>query len=352
MRGQRFDYVLRMAFVNTCVAVVILLLFRRNGGSGFAGWLRDAGVALVLANSVGAPMAFLMPRLGRRLSGAGPVGRWAGLLAAMAAIAIAGSTLSIVLFVGVGYLPPSAFSEWFRGSARASVVFALAFGVAVTLYETMRARLEATTLALRTKERDEAELRRLAAEAQLTSLESRVQPHFLFNTLNSIAALIPQDPQGAERMIGQLASLMRASLDAGAAPLVPLEQELRNVRTYLAIERVRFGDRLRFSVDVADDLGRTLVPVLSLQTLVENAVKYAVSSRRDGASVSVRAETHNAHVKVIVEDDGPGFDAAFIPDHHGLALLRERLRLSLGAPATVDIESRPGCTRAVVTVPR
>jgi LytS/YehU family sensor histidine kinase len=109
----------------------------------------------------------------------------------------------------------------------------------------MRARLEAAELAMRTKERDEAEARRAALEAQLASLESRVQPHFLFNTLNSIASLIPSDPGGAERMTTQLASLLRSSLDAADGALVPLADELRTVRDYLDIERVRFGSRMQ-----------------------------------------------------------------------------------------------------------
>ena len=117
-----------------------------------------------------------------------------------------------------------------------------------------------------------------------------MQPHFLFNTLNSIAALVHDDPAGAERMTGQLASLLRSSLDSTATPLVPLDDELRVVRAYLDIERVRFGDRLRYSVDAAATApAPALVPRMALQTLVENSVKYAVSPRREGASIAVRA---------------------------------------------------------------
>ena len=90
------------------------------------------------------------------------------------------------------------------------------------------------------------------AEAQLASIESRVQPHFLFNTLNSIAALVHDDPAGAERMTGQLAALLRSALDSTATPLVPLDEELRVVRAYLEIERVRFGDRLRYRSNCGD----------------------------------------------------------------------------------------------------
>ena len=123
-----------------------------------------------------------------------------------------------------------------------------------------------------------------------------MQPHFLFNTLNSIAALIPRDPEGAERMTGQLASLMRSSLDSTASSLVPLEQELKIVRDYLDIERVRFGERLRFQIDADGVPGSVMVPRLSLQTLVENSVKYAVSPRREGATVTIRAKkTGSSH---------------------------------------------------------
>ena len=152
--------------------------------------------------------------------------------------------------IAAGVLQWSAFGSLFAGSLRVSFAITLTFGIGMTLYERMRHRADAADLALRTKERDEAEARRLAAEAQLASIESRVQPHFLFNTLNSIAALVHDDPAGAERMTGQLASLLRSALDSTATPLVPLDEELRVVRAYLDIERVRFGDRLRYAIDV------------------------------------------------------------------------------------------------------
>jgi LytS/YehU family sensor histidine kinase len=202
--------------------------------------------------------------------------------------------------------------------------------------------------ALRTKERDEADARRLATEAQLASLESRVQPHFLFNTLNSISALIHEDPAGAERMTGQLAALMRSSLDQ--QPLVTIEDELRTVRNYLEIERVRFGDRLRFALDVPAGTTAVMVPCLSLQTLVENSIKFAVP-RRDGASVAIRAIGSNGHVRLEVEDDGPGFDTSLLREGHGLELLRSRLAMAFGDRAALHIDSRPGRTCIAMDVP-
>jgi LytS/YehU family sensor histidine kinase len=203
---------------------------------------------------------------------------------------------------------------------------------------------------LRTKERDEAEARRVAAEAQLASLEARVDPHFLFNTLNSVAALVRDRPADAERVIEQLASLMRSSLDRRAS-LVPLDEELAMVRSYLEIEHVRFGDRLRFRIDPPTAGGDALVPRLSLQSLVENSVKYAVSPLREGASIAVRAMSREGRLHVEVEDDGPGFDTTVTVDGHGLQLLKTRLAMIFGDRAALVAVSHAGRTIVTLDLP-
>ena len=263
----------------------------------------------------------------------------------MAIVTVAGMFAANVLLYAAGYIPRGRFWEWMFGSLSTALVVSLIIGIAVTAYETMRGQLDDTIVALRTKERDEAEARRLAAEAQLASIESRVQPHFLFNTLNSIAALVHDDPAGAERMTGQLAALLRSALDSTATPLVPLDEELRVVRAYLDIERVRFGDRLRYSVDLGDGAGPKLVPRMALQTLVENSVKYAVSPRRPRRLDRGARERGRRPRPRLVEDDGPGFDAASRPAGHGLDLLAGRLAMLFGDRASLGVESRPGSTR-------
>jgi LytS/YehU family sensor histidine kinase len=209
----------------------------------------------------------------------------------------------------------------------------------------------ATSFVSESKERETADTRRLVAEAQLASLESRVNPHFLFNTLNSIAAMTHTDPQGAERMTHQLASLMRSSLDAASMPLVCLRDEIDLVRNYLAIEHVRFGDRLRYTIDVDEPAAETPVPRLSLQTLAEKSVKYAVSPQRDGACITIRAATNGASTRVELEDDGPGFDPDEERPGHGLALLRARLAMNFPSRARLEVQSRPGRTRVAIVVP-
>ena len=277
---------------------------------------------------------------------------WVAIFVTLVAFGVAGSLVATALGVLFGIVPATRFrAAWYPATLQTSVYFTLAFGISAAAIAEVRARLETTTVALRTKERDEAEARRIAAEARLASLEARVDPHFLFNTLNSIAALVRENPTAAERVIEQLASLMRSSLDRGAA-LVTLEQELAVVRSYLEIERVRFGDRLRFHIATTSSAGQSLVPRMSLQTLAENAIKYAVSPSRDGATVTVSAAATNGTLHLAVEDDGPGFDASQLPDGHGLQLLKSRLTMTFGDRAAFIADSHPGrtCIRLMVPV--
>ncbi len=334
-------------------AAAVLLFFGSVGRWDGSRFLANVGVALLFSTLIGGSMQVLLPRLAPVIfRKARPPLTWMLLVAVMMTIAATGSAVSIAVMVGLGALDAGEFTAFFLNSLRISFAISLTFGIGITLYERMRHRADAAELALRIKERDEAEARSIASEARLASLESRVQPHFLFNTLNSIAALIPQDPAGAERMTGQLASLLRASLDGADSPLVPLHQELRSVRDYLEIERVRFGVRLRFRITVPDGIDRVTVPRFALQTLVENSVKFAVSPRREGGLIDVAADASALQVRLSVTDDGPGFDSATAPEHHGLALLRERLALSFGEQASLEVESRPGQTCVTVTVPR
>jgi two-component system, LytTR family, sensor histidine kinase AlgZ len=343
-----------MTGANVAAALVVTVAF--GGVTLHTPWravFETFAVSLLFSFCIGPALAIAMPRLGpiafTRL--AFPF-NWATMIAAMITIAAAGSLVALVLLTAIGYLRPGRiFVSWLGGSLKISIIVALIFGILVTAYEVMRVQLDAATLALRTKERDEAEARRIAAEAQLASLESRVQPHFLFNALNSIAALIPDDAAGAERMTTQLASLMRSSLATGSPALVPLDDELRVVRDYLDIERVRFGERLRYDIQVTNGAAAALVPRLSLQTLVENSVKYAVSPRREGANIVVTASERDGDLCMRVEDDGPGFDTRDVPPGHGLALLKARLAMVFGDRAALTLQSTPGRTIIAVAVP-
>jgi len=235
---------------------------------------------------------------------------------------------------------------------RINAVLAVVIGIAMTLYETQRSRLDAVTLELRVKELEHEAARRMALAAQLSSLESRLQPHFLFNTLNTISALIQEDPERAERTVERLAALLRFSLDAAERGLVPLAQELRIARDYLEIEKTRLGERLAYTLEVTPGLDQWEVPPFSVQTLVENSVKHAIAPRQRGGRVCVKASTVDGRVVLAVWDDGPGFSSAAITAGHGLDNLRGRLAGRFGERASVEVGQREGGTVVTVSIPR
>jgi sensor histidine kinase YesM len=345
-------YWLRILAVNVTAAVAIIGI--SGGFTPGVTWRtlgRAFGICLVYSNCIGTLLAIGVPRIAVRCPDNRPVTSWGLVLVTL----IVGSTIGTFVATGVlsvfGVVEARLFWKWFNGALTTSIFISLIIGIGVTAYESLRGRLSEATLALRTKERDEADARRLAAEAQLTALENRVQPHFLFNTLNSIAALTHEDPARAERMTTQLASLLRSSLDSQNVPLVPLGDELQTVRNYLEIERVRFGERLRYTIDADDALKDARVPRLAIQTLVENSVKYAISPRREGGSIAVHAAAANGHLRVDVTDDGPGFDASALPEGHGLALLRARLDMLFPRQASLAIDGSPGATSVRIELP-
>jgi sensor histidine kinase YesM len=307
----------------------------------------------IVSTTISSMCAVVLPRLVPFLhSRVGRWTRWLIVIATLVALAGAGSAFAVALLTIVGMVESwNAFVPIWQQTVKIAIFMTLVFGIYTVITEALKSQLDRTTLALRTKERDEAEARRVASEAQLASLESRVNPHFFFNTLNSIAALTREDAARAERMTTQLASLMRSSLSTDATPLVPLEQEAQHVRDYLEIEHVRFGDRLRFDIEIPAEASGILVPRLAVQTIVENSVKYAVSATREGASISISAQRANGRLRLAVTDDGPGFAPAATRDGHGLSLIRARLALLYSGDATLSIQSQPGRTTVTMDLP-
>ncbi len=223
-----------------------------------------------------------------------------------------GGAISVSIFTGWEFW--SELSASFKIALPISFV-ALGFSM---LYETSKARLEAAAVQLKVKELERQRALTLATQAKLSALESRIHPHFLFNALNSVASLIRDDPSRAERLLNQLAALLRFSLDSVKARLVPLDQGLKIVRDYLEIEKARFAGRLRYEIDAPAALLATSVPPLAIQTLIENSVgrpaysgdraarivKYAVAPKRDGGAIWVRVARNDEQVIVSVIDDG------------------------------------------------
>lgn len=226
-------------------------------------------------------------------------------------------------------------------------------GVGMGLYDVQRRRLEAVTAALRERELEHERARKTALEARLASLEARLQPHFMFNTLNAISALIQEDPDEAERTVERLAALLRFSLDATERGVVPLEHELKIVTDYVEIERTRFGSRLDYAIEVAPEAAGSEVLPLTLQPLVENSVKHAIAPRAAGGRLRIEAAVDGDRLRLSVWDDGPGFTADAMRPGHGLDTLRARLAAArFGADASLTVARRNGGTLVTVRLSR
>ena len=203
-------------------------------------------------------------------------------------------------------------------------------------------------------ERERVALRASLAEARARALEYQLNPHFLFNALNTVRALVLDEPEEARRAVTLLSGLLRQTLAAGREATHPFSSELALVRTYLALEALRFDDRLSVRLDVAPEAEAVAVPTLLVQTLVENAVKHGVARRRAGGEVVVIATIDDDdRLALRVENPSPDPSAAPISDGTGtgLANARERLALLFGDAARLDLTVGPETTVAEVSLP-
>jgi len=199
-----------------------------------------------------------------------------------------------------------------------------------------------------------------AREAELRALRAQLNPHFLFNSLNSVNALIGSDPEGARRMCEGLGDFLRRTLALGARETVSLGEELALVERYLGIEQVRFGERLRVERVVEPGATTCRVPPLLLQPLVENAVKHGLEARAEGGTITVVASDLDRECEITIEDDGAGADPdevrralAGMSQSVGLANVDERLRHTFGDEYGLVVETALGAgTRVVVRVPK
>jgi two-component system, LytTR family, sensor kinase len=199
--------------------------------------------------------------------------------------------------------------------------------------------------ASRDRELRASQLETRLIEAQMATLQQQLQPHFLFNTLNTITALIATEPRAAERMVAGLSELLRASLRLADEQEVPLARELDHLRLYVDIQQTRFGDRLAVAMDVDPAVRGALVPSLLLQPLVENAIRHGITPRASGGRISVRASRDADELRLEVRDDGVGaatHDGVLAREGVGLTNTRERLRRLHGARHRFAYESRVG----------
>ena len=223
-------------------------------------------------------------------------------------------------------------------------LLAMIFGLAGMAYDRISMKLEETASKLAEKEVHEQELLRLKTQAELEAIRAKVNPHFLFNTLNSIASLIPEDPVKAEDTVQRLSNLFHYVLSASDTDVVPLEAELDFVRAYLEIEKVRLGERLDYTIETESSLNGTVVPTMLLQPIVENGVKYGIAPQKRGGSVEIRCLRHGDRCVITIADTGKGFDPAATEEGFGIGGVRRRLELHYPGNYEFNIASEDGVT--------
>lgn len=345
------SFVVRTVWIISLSTLLVFLILLSSGH--FRLWQSGISLigSLVYTAFISLPSIFLLTSLSVRCAGRIP--RLLVLMQAFLLIctSTAGTFAGAAVLEGVGIVQRGHY--WFevRAALPFCIVIALIFGLSISTFETLRYNLQDAQLKLRTGQMEQERANKLIAEARLSSLESRIHPHFLFNTLNSIASLIPSDPVRAEDTVGKLASLLRFSLNASHASLVPLNRELRIVRDYLEIEQTRFGSRLQYEMSIPAEIMEAKIPPLALQTVVENSVKHVVAQRPQGAIIEVIGTIDSGCIRLTVLDNGPGFSLDAITPDHGLGNLISRMELLYGDSGQLTVSRVDDKTSVSLTFP-
>ncbi len=233
-----------------------------------------------------------------------------------------------------------------------NIIAGLFFGSAIVAYFNLKERMARVVKELAEKEVNEQKLLQSKTRAELEALRARINPHFLFNTLNSVASLIPEQPEKAESMVQKLSTLLRYTLDAEHREMIGLGEEIDIVRQYLEIEKVRLGKRLQFDISLPGELESVQIPGLIIQPLVENSIKHGIARKTGGGSISITCARQGGAISISIADTGDGFqEDSPGSDGFGLAGVQERLHLHYGEGHTFDIHSTAQGTRIEIRIP-
>jgi LytS/YehU family sensor histidine kinase len=198
---------------------------------------------------------------------------------------------------------------------------------------------------------DTLQLEALIKELELKTIKAHINPHFIFNSLNSIRALIDENPQRARRAITELSNILRSSMQADKSETVSFEKELNIVKDYLALENMRFEDRLRVVYEIDEDTLDQQVPPMMLQTLVENAIKHGISKQITGGTIKIVSDFRDHHHELAVENTG-NLNGGINSEGFGLSSTQNRLGLLYGARASFEIrQMTPSIVQAKVLIP-
>lgn len=307
--------------LNTVIAVAITVFGSDSHGHGFA-------VNFVFSQCIGLITYALIDLPRRRLwpTRPSPLLPLIALVLVAASIGWYGGSLLGGLILGIPGQPTSIGTN----AAVGFLTLTIAAGFGATLYFSTRERLAASE--------------KLAAEARLKLLTAQIEPHFLFNTLANLQALIASDPARAQTMLAHLDQYLRASLSAARSETATLGEEFSLLNDYLEIIAIRMGPRLAFTLDLPAELAQHALPPMLLQPLVENAIRHGLEPKIEGGLVQVTAHRIGTQLVLSIEDDGLGLSRG--ASHTagtglGIAHVRERLAATYGRAAGIDIDSNP-----------
>lgn len=193
----------------------------------------------------------------------------------------------------------------------------------------------------RNEKLDKIRLESLVRELELKTIKSHINPHFIFNALNSIRALVDENPERARTAITELSNILRSSMQAEKIETAPLERELNLVKDYLELEHIRFEDRLMVEYDIDEDTLDQEIPPMMLQTLVENAIKHGISKQISGGKIKIVSDFIKDHLELTVQNTG-SLSIARSPEGFGIVSTQNRLKLLYGDKASFDIKNVNG----------
>lgn len=274
-----------------------------------------------------------------------PRGRNLGMILAVPAGAASGVGLSILLLGSRG-------GAWVASMAWQSLLIGLMFGTAISALFYLRVRMSQLEAELKERQLREALAEKERVGAQLRMLQAQIEPHFLFNTLANLSALIRADPATAERMLADLIRYLRATLQRTRESASTLGDEMELLRSYLDILGLRLGGRLRWSFDVPDELLARSFPLMLLQPLVENAITHGIEPKVGGGELRIAARLDGVRLHLSVSDTGAGLREDSTGSGFGLENVRSRLQALFGEAASLDVRvNADGGVTATLEVP-
>ncbi|AQG78149.1 sensor histidine kinase [Spirosoma montaniterrae] len=249
--------------------------------------------------------------------------------------------VGIYLWLGEGPLKVLAQRPNYDQSNAPGWAYVLAYIVVANLFSYVLRQGRQLTRKMTEQEIQLLSLDKLKTRAELDALQAKINPHFLYNALNSVASLVHDNPEKAEEMTLLLSKLFRYSTGRDGELFASLADELEMVKTYLQVEQVRFGNRLTFSVDVSDPgLIELRLPQFLLQPIVENAIKHGIAKRADAGRIDVRIYEKNGELHLCVHDNGPAFSDE-MGGGYGLRSIQDKLKLLYGDDARMELQNWP-----------